>query len=106
MTTFPRKDDGLGWAWGLACATPTKVWERFSPAYEAQAQDVLTAFEGLGLTAALDFAGGQDGEAALGRNAAGDLVILLHLEDPVEAELIERARRGGALQAHIKALMS
>lgn len=89
-TTFPRKDDGKGWAWGLESGTPTKLWERFSPAYEAQAEALLAAIAAAGLTPVLDFGGSQDGEAALGLDDKGEAQVLFHLEDPKEAQRIAK----------------
>lgn len=102
---FPRPDDAKGWAWGLSGARPEHIWERFSPAYEAQARDVLNALSALGFTACLDFAGSQDGEAALGLRADGRLALLVHLEDPTEARKIEKARNGNSLRTFLEAML-
>lgn len=105
--TFPREDDGKGWAWGLRAEAPRELWERFSPAYEAQAQAVLAAISALGYEARLDFAGSEDGECALGRDAAGDIAIYVPLEDPVEARLLAQVFAAGAqdgLKQHLEAL--
>lgn len=99
-----RQDDGLGWAYGLRGSVPKTVWERFSTAYEAQAEEVLTELREMGYEARLDWAGGQDGEAALALRD-DELVLVLHLEDPVEAELIEKSRKAGALRDHLNALI-
>ncbi|MFB2531863.1 hypothetical protein ACEYYB_11560 [Paracoccus sp. p4-l81] len=100
--SFPREDDGLGWAWGLSGDTPTEVWERFSPAYEAQAEAVLAEISAQGWLAVLDWAGEQDGEAAIGLTDDDHIALILHLEDPVEARLIESAIRDGSLPALVR----
>lgn len=97
MTTFPRTDDGLGWAYGLEGAKPKAIWERFSPAYEAQAEAVLNAIADLGLTAVMDWAGSEDGEAAIGVNDNDEIVVLFHLEDPAEARILQQAIADGQL---------
>jgi hypothetical protein len=98
LADFPRADDGLGWAMGLDGSAPEALWERFSPAYEAQAQAVLAAMERLyGGQALLDWAGEEDGEAALALDADGYIVALLHLEDPAEAEVIAMALKAGTM---------
>lgn len=101
---FPREDDGLGWAWGLAGKKPEEVWERFSPAYEAQAEEILQALQGLGYVAQLDWAGSEDGEAALAYKD-GQLRLVVHLEDPVDAGLLQNVRAAGTLPAHLRALL-
>lgn len=103
---FPRQDDGKGWAWGLRSDAPQELWERFSPAYEAQAQEVLTEIEHLGLKATLDFAGSEDGECALGRTPENEIALYIPLEDPVEAKLISAARARGTLAKHLSRLMA
>lgn len=95
--TFPRTDDGLGWAWGLSGDTPVEIWERFSPAYEAQAEAVLEEISAQGWLAVLDWAGEQDGEAAIGLDDQDHIALVLHLEDPAEAQLIAQAIRDGNL---------
>lgn len=100
--TFPRVDDGLGWAGGLSGDTPVEIWERFSPAYEAQAEAVLAAIDAAGYTAVLDWAGSEDGEVAIGLTEADEIAILLHLEDPAEAGLIQMALAQGRLDAFIR----
>lgn len=101
---FPRPDDGLSHAWGLSGPTPVEIWERFSPAYEAQAADLWDAFAARGWAPALEWAGGQDGEAIIGRDAAddpGEIVCLFHLEDPQVAQSLAAARSAGKLDAEI-----
>lgn len=100
--TFPREDDGLGWAWGLTGDKPTEIWERFSPAYEAQAEAVLEEISAQGWLAVLDWAGEQDGEAAIGLDDQDNIALLFHLEDPAEAQLIAQAIKDGRLPALVK----
>ena len=103
LADFPREDDGLGWATGLDGSVPEALWERFSPAYEAQAQAVLAAMERLyGGQAVLDWAGDEDGEAALALNAEGEIVALLALEDPAEAEVIALALKAGTIDGLLR----
>lgn len=94
---FPRADDGLGWAYGLQGARPEQVWERFSPAYETQAEALLAAIDAAGYLAVIDWAGSEDGEAAIGLNETDEIALLFHLEDPVEAKLIAQAIAQGRL---------
>lgn len=103
---FPRADDGLGHAWGLAGAAPEAVWERFSASYEAQAEALWHAFAARGWRVALEWAGSEDGEAIIARDQGGDIVLLYHLEDPAEAERLRAARESGRLDAFIKASLS
>lgn len=85
---FPRKDDGLGHAWGLQGATAQAVWERFSPAYEAQAARLWRAYRAAGTRPALSGAGSEDGEFIVGQRPDGSYHGLTHLEDPSEARAI------------------
>lgn len=101
MTKFPRTDDGLGWAWGLQGDAPATIWERFSPAYEAQAQALLAALAPRFASVMLDWAGSQDGEAALGLNAEGALEFCYHLEDPRAAQDLQAALEGGRIDAFL-----
>lgn len=95
---FPRPDDGLGHAWLLMGQEPVGVSERFSRAYEEQAAELWDAFEARGWVPALECAGSQDGEAIVGRDAEGEIMCFLHLEEPMGAEEIASARRSGRLQ--------
>lgn len=99
---FPRADDGLGHAWGGRGTRPQEVWERFSEPYEAQAQALWACLETLGLEAALDWAGSQDGEAIIGRDSDGEIVVLYHLEDPDEAIALQGAASKGELRAFVE----
>lgn len=100
---FPRPDDGAGHAWVLSGAAPTLVSERLSVAYEQQAADLWDAFAARGWIPALEWAGSQDGEAIIGRDAAGEIVCLFHLEEPAGAEELAAARHAGTLQKLIDA---
>ena len=95
---FPRTDDGAGWAWGLDGETPAEVWERFSPAYEAQAERVMRAVAARGLTPSIDGAGSEDGEFVAGQDPAGTNVLLVLLEEPASAREI-----AGVLQSVLAA---
>ena len=101
---FPRSDDGAGWAWGLDGETPAKVWERFSPAYEAQAERVMRAVAARGLTPSIDGAGSEDGEFIAGQDRAGNYVLLVHLEEPASAREIAALDEPG-LQAWLDETM-
>lgn len=83
--TFPRQEDERGWAWGLKGAEPMEIWERFSPAYEAQAEMLLSALACRWSEVGLDWAGSQDGEAAIAKHDDGTLAFCHHLEDPQAA---------------------
>lgn len=86
--TFPRPRDKKPHAWGLVGATPARVWERFSDAYEAQAERLVNALSARGLDVFIDGAGSQDGEYITTRDQDGEYLLLIHLEDPAEAERI------------------
>ena len=101
---FPRSDDGAGWAWGLDGETPAEVWERFSPAYEAQAERVMHAVAARGLTPSIDGAGSEDGEFIAGQDRAGNYVLLVHLEEPASAREIAALDEPG-LQAWLDETM-
>lgn len=107
MSPFPRSTDDLPHAWGLMHDIPTEIWERFSPAYEAQAEAVWAAFAEMGLVPALEWAGSQDGEAIIARRMMtkpgrdAEIVILFHLENPQEAQRVQTAIETGRLAALI-----
>ncbi|MDO5613338.1 MAG: 3-keto-5-aminohexanoate cleavage protein [Paracoccus sp. (in: a-proteobacteria)] len=83
--SFPRTPDALPHAWGLTGDVPVEIWERFSPAYEAQAERLVRAIAAQGYAAAFGGAGSEDGEfVAITR--AGKAVALIHLEHPDEAQ--------------------
>ncbi|WP_439271085.1 hypothetical protein [Pseudochrobactrum sp. HB0163] len=101
---FPRSDDGKGWAWGLKAAQPTEVWERFSPAYEAQAELLLAALALLWPDVTLDWAGSEDGEAAVARAADGTVKFCYHLEDPQAAMELAQAIADDRLDEFFKTI--
>lgn len=82
--TFPRQADGEPHAWGLTGGNPRKVWERFSPAYEAQAELLVRALEARGWDPYLAGAGSEDGEYLRAERGGQDRFVI-HLEDPAEA---------------------
>lgn len=94
---FPRLDDGLGHAWGLRTQQPHEIWERFSENYEAQAEVIWNCFENLGFEPVLDWAGSEDGEAIIGRDADGEIIVLYHLENPEQALALQDAVSKGEL---------
>lgn len=98
---FPRPRDDLTPAWGLLGDEPATIWERFSPLYEAQAERLWKELAALSLEPALEWAGSQDGEAIIGRDTDGEIIVLFHLEDPKEAQMLEKAIDGGELMATI-----
>lgn len=104
QVVFPRRDDGKGWAWGLKGARPAEIWERFSPAYEAQAELLLAALARRWPVAALDWAGSEDGEAAIAGNGEGRLEFSYHLEDPQAARRLAEAIADGRLDEFVEAL--
>ncbi|MDO5622512.1 MAG: hypothetical protein Q4G24_13695 [Paracoccus sp. (in: a-proteobacteria)] len=83
---FPRPHDDAPHAWGLTGDVPLEVWERFSPAYEAQAERLALALEDRGYRVEFMGAGGQDGEYINVIDASDTYVALIHLEDPEEAQ--------------------
>ncbi|MBW3084268.1 hypothetical protein KEM60_00455 [Austwickia sp. TVS 96-490-7B] len=93
---FPRTPDDLPRAWQCD-GEPTQVWERFSPAYEAQAEKLWNEFAQRGMTPRLDHAGSEDGEAITATDTTGQTVFFLHLEDPNEAQEIAAALAAGNL---------
>ena len=86
--TFPRAPDREPHAWGLVGSRPAKLWERFSPAYEAQAERLVRALEARGWDAFLGGAGSEDGEYLSARRGEGPWLFLCHLENPAQAREI------------------
>ena len=83
---FPRRPDGEPWAWGLSGAEPVEIWERFSPAYEAQAERLFAVLRALGFAPAFGGAGSEDGEYIRAEHNTSDRsVFFYHLEDPADA---------------------
>ncbi|MDO5603885.1 MAG: hypothetical protein Q4G25_01860 [Paracoccus sp. (in: a-proteobacteria)] len=103
---FPRQPDGKPHAWGLTGDAPSEIWERFSPAYEAQAEALWNEFSRMGLIPALEWAGSQDGEAVIGRDDAGEIVMLFHLEMPGEAQALHQAITENRLAAFIRSAIA
>ncbi len=98
---FPRPRDDEPFAWGLTGPEPVEIWERFSPAYEAQLQRLVNALQALGFDPEIGGAGSEDGEyvrAEYGQNRR--IVFFYHLEDPAEARFLS-ALEGDALQGWI-----
>lgn len=88
---FPRKDDGMGFAWR---------WEgqRFTPAYEAR---VAKLFAAISLfpdwTPAIEFAGSEDGEVVVAYYRDADYWrYVFAVEDPAEQEWIDELIKADA----------
>lgn len=93
---FPRPDDGAQAGPGVWTATPPRSpGERFSPAYEAQAERVMQTVAALGMTPSIDGAGSEDGEFVAGQDPAGNNVLLVHREEPASAREIAALDDGG-----------
>lgn len=89
MTTpFPRPRDAHPPAWQHDGPEPVHPWERFSPAYEAQAERMVRGLEARGFRVEFGGAGSEDGEFVTAVDAAGDYVLLVHLEDPDTGEML------------------
>lgn len=94
---FPRKDDGLGFAWS---------WEgqRFTPAYEARAQHL---FEAISLfpdwTPAIEFEGSEDGEVIVAYYKDTDhWRYLFPIEDPSEQSWVDELIAADKLMAYLQ----
>lgn len=98
--TFPRDDDGKGHAWGCHGDMPVEIWERFSPAYEAQLQKILSQLDQAGFDAEIGGAGSEDGEYIVAKHPDGRS-IFQHLEDPTQARFLANMD-DAALQQFIK----
>lgn len=96
---LPRQPDGYPPAWEQVGETPSEVWERCSPAYEAQAMVLLDALARRGMAGTLEHAGSEDGETLLvtvpGEEGA---LYLFQLEDPEEARYIADAIASGGVE--------
>ena len=86
--TFPRQPDDEPHAWGLTGGKPRKVWERFSPTYEAQAERLVRAVEARGWTVHLGGAGSEDGEYLWAERPGHHSTLLCHLEEPAGARFL------------------
>lgn len=94
--TSPRVPDEHGWAWGLVGDQPEQLWERFSPAYEAQARILLAALARYWPTVKLAWAGSEDGEAAVAIDSDDTIAFCYHLEEPRSAkDLADAIAQGG-----------
>ncbi|WP_108485014.1 hypothetical protein [Oceaniglobus ichthyenteri] len=86
---FPRSRDGEPFAWGLSGPEPVEIWERFSPAYEAQLERLVSTLQELGFAPAVGGAGSEDGEYVRAEYLANSRVVFFyHLEDPADARFI------------------
>ncbi|TNF20662.1 MAG: hypothetical protein EP318_09765 [Rhodobacteraceae bacterium] len=86
---FPRPRDSEPFAWGLSGPAPVEIWERFSPAYEAQLERLILALGELGFAPAIGGAGSEDGEYVRAEYPADARIVFFHhLEDPADARFI------------------
>lgn len=96
---FPRRPDTHGDAWG---DTETG---RFTPTYEERARRVWEATEAIGLRPEFGGAGSEDGEFVTGaRPDGGEYEFLVHLEDPHDQAMIDRAIAKGTLEKLLRAM--
>ncbi|MCI2394822.1 hypothetical protein [Aliiroseovarius sediminis] len=87
--TFPRRRDNEAWAWGLSGPEPVEIWERFSPAYEAQLERLFSVLRDMGFSPAVGGAGSEDGEYVRAVYTADErIVFFYHLEDPADARFV------------------
>lgn len=87
--TFPREPDDAPPAWQHLNSPPREVWERGSPQYEAQAKRLARLLTRLGFAEVwFAGAGSQDGEFIAAGPIQADCALLIHLENPDEAEWI------------------
>ncbi len=87
---FPRERDDEPFAWGLSRTEPVEIWERFSPAYEAQLERLVTVLRELGFDPFVGGAGSEDGEYVRAAYTADDRIVFFqHLEDPAEAMFLK-----------------
>ena len=93
---FPRPRDNERFAWGLSGAEPVEIWERFSPAYEAQLERLATTLSDLGFTPTVGGAGSEDGEYVRAEYEGNDrIVFFFHLEDPADARFVSSQNDAG-----------
>ncbi|EEH64343.1 hypothetical protein HMPREF0044_0080 [Gleimia coleocanis DSM 15436] len=82
--SFPRADDGFGFAWN---------WEgqRFTPVYEARVKYIFNAISLFpDWTAAIEFEGSEDGEVIVAyHNELGFWRYLIPIEDPSTHEWVD-----------------
>ncbi len=87
--TFPRPRDNERFAWGLTGSEPVEIWERFSPAYEAQLERLVTLLEDMEFTPIVGGAGSEDGEYVRAEYRHSDeIVFFYHLENPADARFL------------------
>ncbi len=87
--TFPRPRDNERFAWGLSGSHPVEIWERFSPAYEAQLERLVTILEKMDFSPTIGGAGSEDGEYVRAEYKHSDRVVFFyHLEDPADARFL------------------
>ncbi|MCX7568128.1 hypothetical protein OS189_17430 [Sulfitobacter sp. F26169L] len=88
--SFPRPRDDEPFAWGLSGSQPVEIWERFSPAYEAQLERLVIALKSLGFSPAVGGAGSEDGEYVRAEHTSTSrITFFYHLEDPADAKFID-----------------
>lgn len=86
--SFPRVKDAHPPAWQHEGPEPVHPWERFSPAYEAQAERLVRALEARDFRVEFGGAGSEDGEFVAAADKAGNYVFLVHLEEPDTGEML------------------
>lgn len=87
--SFPRRRDNEKFAWGLSGTEPLEIWERFSPAYEAQLERLVLTLTEMGFSPTIGGSGSEDGEYVRAEyNANSRIVFFYHLEDPSDARFI------------------
>ncbi|WP_324752475.1 hypothetical protein [Roseovarius sp. Pro17] len=88
--SFPRKRDNEPFAWGLSGPEPVEIWERFSPAYEAQLERLVSVLRELGFSPAIGGAGSEDGEYIRAEHDDNSRVVFFyHLEEPADAKFVD-----------------
>ncbi|WP_099827503.1 hypothetical protein [Oceaniglobus indicus] len=101
--TFPRPRDDERWAWGLSGPEPVEVWERFSPAYEAQLERLTSILIDMGFSPTIGGAGSEDGEYVRAEHDDSDrIVFFYHLEDPADANVLAALNDDDALRDWIQ----
>ncbi|MFP7572051.1 hypothetical protein [Marivita sp. S2033] len=87
--SFPRPRDNEPFAWGLSGPEPVEIWERFSPAYEAQLERLVSTLREMGFSPAIGGAGSEDGEYVRAEYRDNSrIVFFYHLEDPADAKFL------------------
>ena len=88
--TFPRPRDDEPFAWGLSGPEPLELWERFSPAYEAQLERLVIVLRELGFCPTIGGSGSEDGEYVRAEHGNDSRVVFFqHLEEPAEARFLD-----------------